>query len=258
MDFYIICRIFNTIIEMKSYICGKIWEECIMRQILLYVFILFACSVSAEPFKLTGKVIDVNWFNNQVIGATVEVCGTHRRTSTDGDGNFSIEVEKGEILKFSVVGFYTKYVEVLNDSSLVIGMKEWTEFCFCPHRHVILPENHLKSSLQLIKIMYPDLIKCEDKSNMSTYKSEKAGMLFSMYNGIVYKQYSTLKYKDINLKVLYDHIADAKCFDRDDPSDKKQSGKSTTFYYPEYSVSIKYVPHKHVSITYELNPEFYK
>lgn len=227
-----------------------------MRQLLLYIFILLVCSVSAEPFMLTGKV--VCGFNDPCLGASVLVVGTDRGIATDLDGNFSIDVEKGAILKFSYMGYYDKFVEVLNDSSLVIEMKAWNEFCFCPHRHVILPENHLKSSLQLMKIMYPDLKKCKDKGNMSTYESEKAGMLFSMYNGIVYKQYYTLKYKDINLKVLYNQIANAKCFDRDEPSDKKQSGESTTFYYPEYSVSIKYVPKKHVSITYELNPECYK
>ncbi|MBQ3364994.1 MAG: carboxypeptidase-like regulatory domain-containing protein [Muribaculaceae bacterium] len=222
-----------------------------MRQILLYLFILFACSVSAEPLKITGRVIDVDGFNNQVIGASVQVCGTHRGTSTDGDGKFSIEVEKGAILKFSCIGFYDKYVEVLNDSSLVIEMKQWIEFCFCPHRHVILPDNYLKSSLQEIKRVYPDLIQRKDGS----YKRESSDMCFSLYNGIVYKQYYSLKYKDIKLEELYDDIA---WYLRKNSSDERKSGKATTLYYPEYSVHIQYVPHKHVSITYELNPEYYK
>lgn len=222
-----------------------------MRQILLYLFILFACSVSAEPFRITGKVIDVRWFNDPVIGASVQVCGTHRGTATDGDGNFSIEVEKGAILKFSCLGFYDKYVEVLNDSSLVIEMKQWIEFCFCPHRHVILRDNYLKSSLQEIKRMYPDLIQRKDGS----YKRESSDMCFSLYNGIVYKQYYTLKYKDIKLEALYGEIV---CYFRKNSSDERKSGKAIIFYYPEYSVRVQYNPRKHVSIIYELYPKYYK
>lgn len=91
-----------------------------MRQILLYIFILFACSVNAVQFKITGTVVDEN--NEPVIGAGVAVVGTDRVVATDIDGNFSIAVEKGEILEFSCVGYFSKKVEVLNDSSLFIEL----------------------------------------------------------------------------------------------------------------------------------------
>ena len=58
--------------------------------------------------------------NEPLIGTTVEIKGTDRRTAADIDGNFSIEVEKGAILRFSYVGYYSKEVEILNDSSFVI------------------------------------------------------------------------------------------------------------------------------------------
>ena len=94
-----------------------------MRQILLYIFILFVCSVSAEQFNITGKVVEAE-NKDPLIGTTVQIKGTDSRTSTDIDGNFSIEVEKGAILRFSYVGSISKEVEVLNDSSLVIEMEE--------------------------------------------------------------------------------------------------------------------------------------
>lgn len=97
-----------------------------MRQILLYVFILFVGSISAEQFKITGKVVDE--FYEPLIGTTVEIKGTDRRTAADIDGNFSIEVEKGAILKFSYVGYISKEVEVLNDSSLVVELEEDEKF----------------------------------------------------------------------------------------------------------------------------------
>ena len=94
-----------------------------MRQILLYIFIsFFACSLCAEQFKITGKVVDTSENNEPLIAATVEIKGTDRSTFTDIDGNFSIEVEKGAILRFSYLGFFSKEVEVLSDSSLFIEL----------------------------------------------------------------------------------------------------------------------------------------
>ena len=98
-----------------------------MKQRLLYVFLLFVCSVSAEQFKITGKVVDAE-NNEPMIGTTVDIKGSDRRTATDIDGNFDIEVEKGAILKFSNVGFISKEVEILNDSSLFIELVEDENF----------------------------------------------------------------------------------------------------------------------------------
>ena len=122
MIYFIFCCNFNAIIDIKSYICEKL-EEWMMRQILLYVFLLFVCSVSAEQFRITGKVVDAE-YKEPMIGTTVEIKGTDRRTATDIDGNFSIEVEKGAILKFSYCGCYSKEVEILTDSSLVIELED--------------------------------------------------------------------------------------------------------------------------------------
>ena len=91
-----------------------------MRQILLYLFILFACGVNAEQFRITGTVVDE--VHEPIIFAKVEVKDADRRTVTNVDGNFSIDVEKGAILKFSYIGYDSKEVEVLNDSSLFIEL----------------------------------------------------------------------------------------------------------------------------------------
>ena len=92
-----------------------------MRQILLYLFISFAFSVNAEQYRITGTVVDEN--NEPAIGAwVVQKSNPKSGVVTDFDGNFSIEVEKGAILKFSYVGYNSKEVEVLNDSSLFIEL----------------------------------------------------------------------------------------------------------------------------------------
>ena len=105
-----------------------------MRQLLLYIFILVVGSVSAEQFKLTGTLVTA-YDKYPLIGGTVVIKGTDRRACTDLDGNFSIEVEKGDTLKISCVGWYSKEVEVLNDSSLVIELEEDENF--------ILPDNYM-------------------------------------------------------------------------------------------------------------------
>ena len=99
-----------------------------MRQILLFIFISLACSVSAEQFKITGKVVDAE-YKDSFFGVLVEIKDADSCTSTDIDGNFSIDVEKGAILKFSCMGYISKEVEVVNDSSLVIELEEDTSRC---------------------------------------------------------------------------------------------------------------------------------
>jgi hypothetical protein len=123
---FVICINFLSILMRLlrlSCIFAKKLEERMMRQILLYIFILLVCSVSAEQFRITGKMVDAKG-NEPLIGAIVVIKGTDRGTVTDIDGNFSIEVEKGEILKFSNVGSYSKEEEILSDSSLFIEMEE--------------------------------------------------------------------------------------------------------------------------------------
>ncbi len=69
-----------------------------MRQLLLYIFILFVCTASADQFKITGKVVDAE-NNEPLICAGIEDVVSRRGVATDIDGNFSIEVEKGVTLK---------------------------------------------------------------------------------------------------------------------------------------------------------------
>ena len=92
-----------------------------MRQFLLYIFLLLVCSVNAEQFKITGKVVDAV-DKEPLIFTVVQIKGTDRAVCADFDGNFSIEVEKGDTIKFSYVGYFTKEIEILNDSSLFIEL----------------------------------------------------------------------------------------------------------------------------------------
>ena len=55
-------------------------------------------------------------------GATVLVKGTNNGTTTDFDGNFSIQANQDDILVISFVGFLTQEVEIGNQSNLTISL----------------------------------------------------------------------------------------------------------------------------------------
>lgn len=70
---------------------------------------------------ITGEVTDEN--GETLPGVTVMVKGTHRGTSTDTEGKFTLSVPGGEAtLLFSFIGFVTQEVAIGNRASLLITM----------------------------------------------------------------------------------------------------------------------------------------
>ena len=57
---------------------------------------------------IAGKVTDSN--NQPVVGASISVKGSSKGVVTDDEGNFSIEVEKGDTLQVSFVGFTSQEI----------------------------------------------------------------------------------------------------------------------------------------------------
>jgi TonB-linked SusC/RagA family outer membrane protein len=91
-----------------------------MRKALLFVIALFTMAlsfeVSAQQRVITGKVISEE-DNQGLPGATVLVKGTTVGTTTDLDGNYSINVPAGSnVLIFSFVGLKTKEESIGNRS----------------------------------------------------------------------------------------------------------------------------------------------
>lgn len=91
-----------------------------MRKALLFVFALFTMTlsyeVSAQQRVITGKVISEE-DNQGLPGATVLVKGTTVGTTTDLDGNYSINVPAGSnVLIYSFVGLKTQEESIGNRS----------------------------------------------------------------------------------------------------------------------------------------------
>lgn len=97
-----------------------------MRKALLFVFALFTMTlsyeVSAQQRVITGKVISEE-DGQGLPGATVLVKGTTVGTTTDLDGNYSINVPAGSnVLMFSFVGLKTLEETIGNRSVINVTL----------------------------------------------------------------------------------------------------------------------------------------
>ena len=88
--------------------------------LLLGAFALSGWAQQASIVK--GTVKDAE--NNPVIGATVVVKGTTIGTTTDIDGNYTINVNPGQVLEFSYVGMQQSAVTVGNKNVINITMAD--------------------------------------------------------------------------------------------------------------------------------------
>lgn len=83
---------------------------------LLSVLFLFTAGVFAQSSTISGIVKSVGDLQS-IPGASVLVQGTTRGTTTNLDGEFSIEASPGEVLLFSFIGYATQEVSVTSQTS---------------------------------------------------------------------------------------------------------------------------------------------
>ncbi|MCC8152942.1 MAG: carboxypeptidase-like regulatory domain-containing protein [Tannerellaceae bacterium] len=79
-----------------------------MKRKLLTLFSLLLClctTLSAQQQTIKGTVSDTN--NDPVIGATVVLKGTTTGTTTDLDGNYSINASPNDVLVFFLCRYAT-------------------------------------------------------------------------------------------------------------------------------------------------------
>ena len=71
--------------------------------------------------KITGTVVDSQ---GPIIGASVVVKGTSNGIATDFDGNFTLNVNQGQTLVISYIGYLTKEVKIDGRSHYDITLSE--------------------------------------------------------------------------------------------------------------------------------------
>ena len=82
--------------------------------LLLFSFSLFAQS------QYSGQVLDEN--KQPLPGVSILVVGTQNGTSTDFDGEFSIDATQGDKLQFSFMGYVTKTVTLSSNTTVNISL----------------------------------------------------------------------------------------------------------------------------------------
>ena len=87
------------------------------NKIYLYLCLLFSGIISAQ--QISGVVSSED---GPLPGATVLVKGTNTGTSTDFDGNFTIDANSGDILIVSFVGFTTQEVSVSDQDQINVTL----------------------------------------------------------------------------------------------------------------------------------------
>ena len=88
-----------------------------LRGALFSLILLFSMAVSAQK-TVTGVVYDET--DQPLIGATVLVPGTTDGAVTDIDGNFSITVKKGNVVRISYIGYKQQDVQIKDDGKKLI------------------------------------------------------------------------------------------------------------------------------------------
>lgn len=97
------------------------------KQKLPTFLILLASLISSSLFSqmtISGTITDTN--EEPLIGVNIIIRGTGNGTSSDVDGNYSIQANKDEILVFSYTGFTEQTLTVGTETSYNVTMKEGT------------------------------------------------------------------------------------------------------------------------------------
>lgn len=122
-----------------------------VRQFILWMFAFFlSANLYAQNVTQTGTIVDE--FNDPMIGVTVQVKGVAKGTTTNLDGEFSINCADGSILVFSFMGYKTVEYKA-SGKKMEIKMQEDSqmleEVVVVPYGGV-MPKKHVSGAMNTI------------------------------------------------------------------------------------------------------------
>ncbi len=88
--------------------------------VFLGLFLILSTTLMAQQQAASGKVKGSD--GSPVIGASVSVVGTSRGASTDGEGNFKINVSRNETLRITSVGYNSTDVVYTGQKSIDVSL----------------------------------------------------------------------------------------------------------------------------------------
>ena len=80
------------------------------KHIILFIVVFFASILHAQVISIKGTITDTN--NETLPGVSITIKGTQTGTVSDINGNYTIKVQKGNILEFSFVGMVKQSVTI--------------------------------------------------------------------------------------------------------------------------------------------------
>ncbi|MBN2175202.1 MAG: TonB-dependent receptor [Bacteroidales bacterium] len=95
----------------------------LFSKLILLISLLFVSFMTfAQSGPVTGKVTDAS--NGQTLpGVTILVKGTTNGTTTDIDGNYTINVTSGDTLVFSFIGFQSQEIAAMPNTTLNVALE---------------------------------------------------------------------------------------------------------------------------------------
>ncbi len=109
----------NEVLKGKNLTYEIVGKTVVIKERKLPAMQMVA-TVAAQP-PISGQVL--NELGQPLPGASVKVKGSSRGTSTDENGNFNLNAEKGQILVISFVGYDDKEITVGEDAVLAVQME---------------------------------------------------------------------------------------------------------------------------------------
>ncbi len=92
-------------------------------KLILLLVLIFNISLFAQGgYELSGTVVDGT--NMPIPGVNVIIANTSKGAATDFDGNFQIQVKKGDVLNFSYIGYIKQSITITNQTTLNVVMVE--------------------------------------------------------------------------------------------------------------------------------------
>ena len=93
-------------------------------KLFLIVLLVFNITLFAQNGSLVKGAVVSATDNIPIPGVNVIVLNTSKGTTTDFDGNYQIQVNEGDVLQFSYIGFVTQTVIINNQTTVNISLAE--------------------------------------------------------------------------------------------------------------------------------------
>ncbi|MCG1037379.1 SusC/RagA family TonB-linked outer membrane protein [Polaribacter sargassicola] len=93
------------------------------KLVFIGILLFSALGYAQESVTVKGTVTSVT-DNEPILGANIIIVGTTTGTSTDFDGNYKIKVKSGDVLQFSYLGFKSKTITYVDQTTINVALEE--------------------------------------------------------------------------------------------------------------------------------------